>query len=95
MSQYNVNPPPDGNDRTAAASINLVTVLIVLAVLVFLAWFLFAGPLGHMLSTGPTINVNPPAQQGPNININPPQQQAPQAPQAPQPQAPQPKSPGG
>ncbi len=49
MSQINVNPEreyvePSG-DRTAAAGINLITVLIVLAVLAVLAWFLFTGPL--------------------------------------------------
>lgn len=82
MSQINVNQPPrettvveGGNDRTGAATINLLAVLIVVAVIAVLAWYLFTGPL-HALTTGaapssssPTINVNPPA---PNVNVNPP-----------------------
>ncbi len=101
MSQYNVNGPDDGNDRTAAAGINLITVLIVLAVLVFLAWFLFTGPVQSMFHTGPTINVNPSSGQqqqpptinvNPNVNVNPPSGQQPQAPQ---PQAPKAPAPNG
>lgn len=82
MSQINVNPPPtvvDGrgsSDRTAAAGINFLTVLVVLVVLAVLAWFLFTGPLASLaggVGRGDTnINVNPPAQQAPNITVNPP-----------------------
>ena len=94
MSQINVNQPSPGGyepvddssgDRSAAAGINLITVLVVLVVLAILAWWLFTGPL-HSLSSGgsttnvnvqsnpqpaPTVNVNvnPPA---PNVNVNPP-----------------------
>ncbi len=61
----------DSGDRSAAAGINLITVLIVLAVLAVLAWFLFTGPLRSMTGPGPNVNQNPPAQQQPNVNINP------------------------
>jgi hypothetical protein len=89
VSQINVNPPPErvetvdtSGDRTAAAGINLITVLIVLAVLAVIAWFLFTGPLRNMGSAtgGQTnINVNPPSQPT-SININPPSQPNPPAP---------------
>jgi hypothetical protein len=90
MSQVNVNPPPErvvetvdtSGDRSAAAGINLITVLIVLAVLAVIAWFLFTGPLGSMgSSTGgqTNINVNPPSQPS-TINVNPPSQPNPPAP---------------
>ncbi len=82
MSQINVNDPPPttydtSGDRSAAAGINLITVLIVLAVLAVLAWFLFTGPLrgiGSTTSPSTTVNNNPPAQTQPsnNINVNPP-----------------------
>ena len=84
MSQINVNPPGErivetvdtGGDRSAAAGINLITVLIVLAVLAVIAWYLFTGPLSGLGSStsggGQTnINVNPPSQ---SINVNPPSQ---------------------
>lgn len=60
MSQINVNAPPpsDGGDRSAAAGINLVAVLIVLLVLAVLAWFLFTGPLSGVLGGGSTTNIN-------------------------------------
>src|SRR5919199_3103933 len=64
MSQVNVNPTgTDGGDRTAAAGINFMTVLIVLLVLLAAAWFLFAGP-GRAIFGGGTYNVN--------VNTNPP-----------------------
>ena len=82
MSQVNITRDPavvdDRGDRSAAAGINMITVLIVLAVLVVLGWFLFTGPLQSVVQPGNTnINVNPPAQQAPaqqapNVNINPP-----------------------
>ena len=87
MSQVNVNAPPPAvdehahshGDRTAAAGVNFLTVLLVLGALAVLAWFLFTGPLASMTGggtgTGNTnINVNPPAQQAPNIQVNPPSQ---------------------
>ena len=84
MSQINVNTPEPiervdtSGDRTAAAGINMVTVLIVLAVLAVIAWYLFTGPLRTMTSGGTTnINVNP-APTTTTINVNPPAQ--PQAP---------------
>jgi hypothetical protein len=87
VSQVNVNPSGretgDTGDRSAAAGINLITVLIVLAALALVAWFLFTGPLRAVGGGGTTnINVNPPAQQqAPNVNVNPPgQQQAPSQP---------------
>jgi hypothetical protein len=90
MSQINVNNPgPAGyepvdtvdtsGDRTAAAGINMITVLIVLAVLAVIAWYLFTGPL-HAITSGTTnVNVNTPAQPttSTNININPPSAPAP------------------
>ena len=77
MSQINVNPPSvepvdSSGDRTAAAGINLITVVIVLAVLAIIAWYLFTGPLRAMTSSagGTTnINVNPAPT---TVNINPP-----------------------
>jgi len=88
MTHVHVDPDPvvveDTGDRTASAGINFLTVLIVLAVLAVIAWFLFTGPLQGMTS-GTTINSttnnnNPPAQQvnppnvnvAPNVNVNPP-----------------------
>jgi hypothetical protein len=84
MSQVNVNSPPPGErpvetvdsastDRTAAAGINLITVLIVLAVLVVIAWYLFTGPLRSFTGGGTTnVNVNNPPQPAPTVNVNPP-----------------------
>ncbi len=78
MSQINVNAPDpvetvdSSGDRTAAAGINLITVVIVLAVLLVIAWFLFTGPLRSMTSGGTTnINVNPAPT---TVNVNPPAQ---------------------
>lgn len=81
MSQININSPDprepvavdSGGDRTAAAGINLITVLVVLVALAILAWFLFTGPLRSVVGGGgaTNVNVNPPAQQAPNINVNP------------------------
>jgi hypothetical protein len=70
MGQINVNPGPvDTGDRSTAAGINLIAVLVVVAFLAIVAWFLFTGPL-HSFTTGGTtnINVNPPAQQAPPQN---------------------------
>jgi hypothetical protein len=83
MSQINVNAPEPiadtGGDRSAAAGINLITVLIVLAVLAVIAWYLFTGPLRSFGAGGTTnVNVNPAPTTTTNINVNPPS--APQAP---------------
>jgi hypothetical protein len=55
MTQVNVNPPPTqerpvetvdtSGDRSTAAGINLVTVVIALVVVVALVWYLLTGPL--------------------------------------------------
>lgn len=81
MTEVNINNPPPvaqvpveprGTDRTAAATINFLTVLLVLVAVIGILWFLFTGPF-RVMSTTPTVNVNPPAQQAPtNINVNPP-----------------------
>jgi len=80
MSQINVNAPEPieahdtSGDRTAAAGINMITVLIVLAVLAVIAWYLFTGPLRSMTGGGTTnININP-APTTTTINVNPPAQ---------------------
>jgi cytoskeletal protein RodZ len=81
MSQINVNTPEPvstSGDRTAAAGINLITVLVVLGVLAVVAWYLFTGPLHSM--SGPsdtTVNVNTPPS---TINVNPPSAPAAPAP---------------
>jgi hypothetical protein len=70
MSQVNVNPggPPvheDTGDRTAAAGINFATMLIVLAIVVAVLWFLFSGPIGGLFRGGSSnidVNVNTPGQ---------------------------------
>ena len=70
MSQVNVTPggPPvneDTGDRTAAAGINFATMLIVLAIVVAVLWFLFSGPIGGFFRTGSgrvDVNVNTPGQ---------------------------------
>ena len=92
MNQINVNPsrePVDvvdtSGDRSAAAGINLLTVLIVLAVLAVIAWYLFTGPLrvGGASGSQTNINVNPAPTA---VNINPPAQpNAPSQPNAPAP----------
>jgi hypothetical protein len=83
MPEININNPApssgtvdSGGDRTAAAGINFLTVIVVLAVVAAVLWFLFTGPFRNGFSSGPTnVNVNPPAQQSPpnNVNVNPPQ----------------------
>jgi hypothetical protein len=84
MNQINVNPPgtaedpvESSGDRTAAAGLNLITVVIVLAVLAVIAWYLFTGPLRNIGSGSSTTNVQVnPAPTA--INVNPPaNQQAP------------------
>jgi len=74
VSQVNVNVPEpvetrSSGDRSAAAGINLITVLIVLGVLAVIAWYLFTGPLRTMGSTDTTVNINPAPS---TINVNPP-----------------------
>jgi len=71
MSQVNVNPGgapvrEDTGDRTAAAGINFATMLIVLAIVVGVLWFLFSGPIGTLFRGGNVdVNVNTPAQTQP------------------------------
>jgi hypothetical protein len=74
VSQVNVNVPDqverNSGDRSTAAGINLITVLVVIAALAILAWFLFTGPLSHGFGGGTTnVNVNP---QPATVNVNPP-----------------------
>ena len=77
MSQINVNSPPtvepvDSGDRSAAAGINLITVVIVLGVLAIIAWYLFTGPLHSVGSAGSgqtNVNVQPPQT---TVNVQPP-----------------------
>jgi hypothetical protein len=73
MSQVNVNPsgPPvreDSGDRAAAAGINFLTIVVVLAVVVALLWFLFSGPVGGLFrgTSDVNVNVNTPAQTQPS-----------------------------
>ena len=73
MSQVNVNPsgPPvreDSGDRATAAGINFLTVVVVLAVVVALLWFLFSGPIGGLVrgTSDVNVNVNTPAQTQPS-----------------------------
>jgi hypothetical protein len=67
VSQINVDPAPapvreDSGDRTAAAGINFATVLIVLAVVVAVLWFLISGPVGTFFRGGTVdVNVNTPS----------------------------------
>jgi len=79
VNQINVNPsgvePVDtSGDRTAAAGINLITVVIVLGVLAIIAWYLFTGPLRSIGSGSGTtnVNVNPAPTTSTSVNINPP-----------------------
>jgi len=66
VSQVNVNPGgapvrEDTGDRTAAAGINFAAMLIVLAVVVAVLWFLFSGPVGNLFRGGDmNVNVNTP-----------------------------------
>ena len=86
MSQVNVNPGgapvrEDTGDRTAAAGINFATMLIVLAIVVAVLWFLFSGPIGTLFRGGNVdVNINTPS--------NPPAQTQPAQPA-------QPSAPGG
>jgi hypothetical protein len=80
MNQINVNPNRDpvvvddsSGDRSTAAGINLITVLIVLAVLAVIAWYLFTGPL-RMGGAGSTTNINVTNPQPTTVNVNPPSQ---------------------
>jgi cytoskeletal protein RodZ len=84
MSQIHVHdhePVVDtSGDRTGAVAFNLITVVIVLAVLGVIAWYLFTGPLRIGAGSQTNINVNPaPAPTSVNINVNP----APAQPNAP------------
>jgi hypothetical protein len=79
VSQINVNPggttESSSGDRTAAAGINFLAVVLVLAVVIAVLWFLFTGPLRSGFGGSNTnVQVNPPAQQAPppSINVNPP-----------------------
>jgi len=82
MSQIHVDVPEpvevvhhSSGDRSAAAGINLITVLIVLAVLAVIAWFLFTGPLRSLAGGTTNVNVNPvPTTGSTTVNINPPAQ---------------------
>jgi hypothetical protein len=71
MTQVNVNHGSrpvreDSSDRTAAAGINFATTIVVLAVVVAVLWFLFAGPVGSFFRGGTVdVNVNTPAQTAP------------------------------
>ena len=57
MSQINITPPADG-DRTGAAGVNLIAVLIGGVVLLALLWFLFTGGFGG--SAAPPANPSAP-----------------------------------
>jgi hypothetical protein len=73
MTEVHINNPPertvpervvvehDSTDRTSAATINFLTVLIVLVAVIAILWFLFSGPLqAAMYPAAPTnINVTP------------------------------------
>jgi hypothetical protein len=79
VGQINVNPggtsEGSSGDRTAAAGINFLAVVLVLVVTVAVLWFLFTGPLRSGFGGSNTnVQVNPPAQQAPppNVNVNPP-----------------------
>jgi hypothetical protein len=80
MNQINVNPSRDpvvvedtSGDRSAAAGINLITVLIVLAVLAVIAWYLFTGPL-RIGAAGSTTNINVTNPQPTTVSVNRPAQ---------------------
>ena len=98
MSQINVNAPPpslepaDSGDRSAAAGINMITVLIVLGVLAVIAWYLFTGPLRSIGSGTTNVNVSPAGQPTTTttINVNPPAAPANPAPANPAPAKPAP-----
>ncbi len=96
MTDVNINNPQPSNDRSTAAGINMVTVLIVLLIVLVVGWYLMAGPgRGALGRPGIDVNINPPAQQAPSSNQNAPaapQQQAP-AQQAPAQQPAPPKGP--
>jgi hypothetical protein len=79
VSQINVNPEgttdTSSGDRTAAAGINFLAIVVALVVVVAVLWFLFTGPLRSGFGGSNTnVQVNPPAQQAPppGINVNPP-----------------------
>src|ERR1041385_7019201 len=80
MSQVNVNPGgapvrEDTGDRTAAAGINFATMLIVLAIVVAVLFFLFSGPVGSFFRGGSHGSVD--------INVNTPNVTQPAQPSAP------------
>jgi hypothetical protein len=71
MSQINVNPSGSG-DRSGAAAINMITVIIVLAVLLVVGWWLFtAGPLAGGGARDVNVNVNVPKVEQPAAPNNP------------------------
>ncbi len=66
----NDSASPNSGDRTSAAIINLITVLIVLIVVALVVWFLVVGmgaPRGNMI-----INLPPPPAQIPIPTVKPP-----------------------
>jgi hypothetical protein len=48
----------DTTDRTSAATINFLTVLLVLVAIVAILWFLFTGPLQAAMYPAPPTNIN-------------------------------------
>ncbi|HEU0169361.1 MAG TPA: hypothetical protein VFS62_16400 [Chloroflexota bacterium] len=58
MSQVNVNPGGgpvyDGGDRTAAAGMNLLAVILVIAVIVAIAVVAWGATAGHWFTSGTT-----------------------------------------
>ena len=48
---------PDRSDRTAAATINFLTVLLVLVAVIAILWFLFSGPLQAAMYPSPPTNI--------------------------------------
>jgi hypothetical protein len=48
---------PDRSDRTAAAAINFLTVVLVLVAVIAILWFLFSGPLQAAMYPSPPTNI--------------------------------------
>ncbi len=74
MGQYDLEPREDSK-RLAAASMNLLIILIITLAILIAAWWVFTGPLsslGAHTSNGninpPTIHLNPPANTNPSSN---------------------------
>ncbi len=64
MGQVNVNAPGDGGDRSGAAGVNLVAVVIALLLIVVVLWLLFAGPLSGVFGGGTSTGGSPS-----NVNV--------------------------